>query len=90
MQRLQMLPLQKAVLTHPERLHPGLGHPFVEGRPREAALLLNLSHRVTVQRGGICHGDGKSVDVSGSPQEMSLDICGRLPYAKGTESVIST
>ena len=85
-----MLPLQKAVLTHPERFHPGLGHPFVEGRPGKAALLLNLSHRVAVERGGICHGDGKSVDVSGSPREMSLDIRGRLPYAKGTESVIST
>jgi hypothetical protein len=74
-----MLPLQKAVLPHPERLHPGLGHPFVESRPRKAALLLDRGHRVAVEGGGIGHGDGMSVDVSGSPREMSLDICGRLP-----------
>ena len=76
---LQVLPLKPTVLAYPDWFHTGLGHPFVEGRPGEAAVQLNLADWVAVERGGICHGDGKSVDVSGGSGEMSLDIRGHLP-----------
>ncbi len=50
-------------MANPERLHPDLGHPFVEGRPGEAAVLLNLANWVAVDGGGVCHG---------------WEVCGRL------------
>ena len=66
-----MLPLEKTVLTYPLRFHTGLSHPFVEGRPGESAVLLNLPNGVAVDGGGICHG---------------WEVCGRLKMsAEGSE-----
>ena len=52
---LQVLPLQKAVLSHPERFHTGLGHTFVESRSGEATVLLNLANWVAVDGGSVRH-----------------------------------
>jgi hypothetical protein len=68
---LEVLPLQKAVLAHPDGFYARLGKPPIEGGAREAGLLQDLRQGMAMEGDGFRHGGGElgrtSGDVSGCP-----------------------